>query len=48
MTDGRATSAGLVDAYLARIAAYDQRGPAINAMIRLDPRARAEARRRDA
>ena len=43
MAAGRLTSAALVDAYLARIAAYDQRGPALNAMIRLDPGARAEA-----
>ena len=45
MTAGRTTSVALVDAYLARIAAYDQRGPALNAMIRLNPNARAEARR---
>ncbi|MEP6990025.1 MAG: amidase family protein, partial [bacterium] len=43
MTDGRTTSARLVDAYLARIAAYDHAGPAINAMIRLNPRAHEEA-----
>ena len=43
MKSGRYTSAQLVDAYLARIAAYDQRGPALNAMIRVNPRARAEA-----
>lgn len=43
MTAGRATSATLVDAYLARIAAYDHAGPALNAMIRLNPRARADA-----
>src|SRR6185369_13453077 len=36
------------DAYLARIAAYDQRGPALNAMIRANPRARAEAAALDA
>ncbi len=48
MTDGRVSSAGLVDAYLARIAAYDQQGPSLNALIRLNPRARAEALQRDA
>ena len=47
MTAGRTTSVQLVDAYLARIAAYDRRGPEINAMIRLNPNARAEARRLD-
>jgi Asp-tRNA(Asn)/Glu-tRNA(Gln) amidotransferase A subunit family amidase len=48
MTSGRATSVQLVDAYLARIAAYDRRGPEINAMIRLNPNARADAQRLDA
>ena len=47
MTSGRTSSVALVDAYLARIAAYDQQGPAINAMIRLNPNARADARRLD-
>lgn len=44
---GRVTSLQLVDAYLARIAAYDKQGPAINAMITLNPRAREEAARLD-
>jgi amidase len=48
MADGRANSIGLVDAYLARIAAYDQRGPRLNAVIRVNPRARVEAAARDA
>ena len=48
MTSGRVTAAQLVDAYLARIAAYDQAGPALNAMIRLNPRARAVAELLDA
>lgn len=48
MAEGRTTSAALVDAYLARIAAYDRRGPRLNAMIRLHPGARAAARRLDA
>lgn len=43
MTDGRTTAVALVDAYLARIAAYDHAGPRINAMIRLNPRAREQA-----
>ena len=47
MAAGRATSVRLVDAYLARIAAYDQRGPELNSMIRLNPNARAEAQRLD-
>jgi amidase len=48
MTDGQTTSVRLVDAYLARIAAYDHAGPAINAMIRLNGRAHAEAAALDA
>jgi Asp-tRNA(Asn)/Glu-tRNA(Gln) amidotransferase A subunit family amidase len=48
MTAGRATSAQLVDAYLARIAAYDHAGPELNAMIRLNPKARADAAALDA
>lgn len=43
MAEGRLTSVALVDAYLARIAAYDARGPELNAMIRLSPRARVDA-----
>ncbi len=41
--EGRVTSRGLVDAYLARIAAYDQSGPRLNAIVVLNPRAREEA-----
>ena len=48
MTSGRTTSEALVGAYLARIAAYDRQGPEINAMVRLNPNARADARRLDA
>jgi amidase len=48
MASGRATSASLVDAYLARIAAYDHAGPALNAMIRLNPHARRDAAALDA
>jgi len=43
MAQGRVTSVQLVDAYLARIAAYDQLGPELNAMVRLNPQARADA-----
>ncbi|HYC52174.1 MAG TPA: amidase family protein [Gemmatimonadaceae bacterium] len=43
MTDGRTTAVALVDAYLARIEAYDRGGPRINAIIRLNPRAREQA-----
>ncbi len=42
-TEGRVTSRGLVESYLARIAAYDQAGPRLNAMVQLNPRARDEA-----
>ena len=37
MTSGSVTSAQITRDYLARIAAYDQQGPAINAMIWLNP-----------
>lgn len=43
MEAGTVTSVGLVDAYLARIAAYDQRGPALNAIVLLNPAARERA-----
>jgi Asp-tRNA(Asn)/Glu-tRNA(Gln) amidotransferase A subunit family amidase len=42
-TAGRVTSKGLVESYLARIAAYDQAGPQLNAIVLLNPRARDEA-----
>lgn len=48
LDDGRTTSLQLVDYYLARIAAYDQAGPAINALIALDPTASLQAARLDA
>ena len=48
MTAGRATSASLVDAYLARIDSYDKKAPALNAIIRLNPNARADAAAMDA
>ncbi|HEY3120372.1 MAG TPA: amidase family protein, partial [Vicinamibacteria bacterium] len=37
--EGRVTSRQLVASYRARIGAYDQRGPELNAFITLDPRA---------
>ncbi|HEY7290643.1 MAG TPA: amidase family protein [Vicinamibacterales bacterium] len=43
MASGTATSRQLTEAYLARIAAYDQRGPALDAIIATNPRARDEA-----
>jgi Asp-tRNA(Asn)/Glu-tRNA(Gln) amidotransferase A subunit family amidase len=43
MAAGTITSRTLVEQYLARIAAYDQNGPRVNAMIVLNPKAVAEA-----
>jgi Asp-tRNA(Asn)/Glu-tRNA(Gln) amidotransferase A subunit family amidase len=43
MTAGTVTSQALVEAYLARIDAYDHRGPAINAMITINAAAAAQA-----
>ena len=43
MADGRTSGRQLVEQYLARIAAYDDRGPALNAMIALNGRALDEA-----
>ena len=40
---GRVTSRGLVESYLARIQAYDQAGPRLNAIVLINPRAREEA-----
>mgnify|MGYP001593183498 CR=1 FL=1 len=40
---GRVTARGLVDSYLARIQAYDQAGPRLNAVVTINPRAREEA-----
>jgi len=39
----RVTSRGLVESYLARIQAYDQAGPRLNAIVMINPRAREEA-----
>ena len=43
MTEGRVTSKALVQAYLNRIDAFDHRGPALNALITLNPNALGEA-----
>ncbi|NNF14349.1 MAG: amidase [Gemmatimonadetes bacterium] len=43
MLSGDLTSRDLVEAYLDRIEAYDKNGPHINALIMLNPRARARA-----
>lgn len=42
-TAGKVTSRGLVESYLARIQAYDQAGPRLNAIVLINPRAREEA-----
>jgi amidase len=47
MTSGRATSVEITSAYLARIEAYDRGGPRLNALLRLNPEALAEAEARD-
>jgi amidase len=43
MQAGTVTARDLVEIYLARIEAYDRRGPAINAIVSLNPRALDEA-----
>src|SRR5688572_29385468 len=43
MQAGEVTSRQLVDAYVARIEAYDKQGPALNAIVALNPRAREAA-----
>lgn len=43
MASGVVTSRDLVEMYLARIEAYDEQGPALNAIISLNPNALAEA-----
>jgi amidase len=43
MRSGSLTCRGLVDLYLRRIEAYDKRGPAINALVEINPNARDEA-----
>ena len=48
MEAGAITSRQLVQIYLARIAAYDKQGPAINALVALNPEALAAADALDA
>src|SRR5204863_1450045 len=48
MASRRVTSLELVDAYRARIAAYDVAGPKLNSIRNLNPKARAEAKALDA
>ena len=43
MRGGTITAVQLVDAYLARIDAYDRKGPRINSIIAINPKARDEA-----
>src|SRR5262245_25310382 len=43
MKAGRLTCRALVDAYLRRIDAYDKNGPALNAIVIVNPEARATA-----
>lgn len=43
LSAGRFTAVQLLRAFRARIAAYDQQGPALNAMIRLNPNAERDA-----
>jgi Asp-tRNA(Asn)/Glu-tRNA(Gln) amidotransferase A subunit family amidase len=42
-TAGKVTSRRLVESYLARIQAYDQAGPRLNAIVLVNPRAREDA-----
>lgn len=48
MSAGTLTSRALTDAYLDRIAAVDDAGPTLNAVIEINPQARQEADARDA
>ena len=48
LATGRTTSVALVDAFLERIAALDDAGPELNAVLALMPHAREEAKRLDA
>jgi Asp-tRNA(Asn)/Glu-tRNA(Gln) amidotransferase A subunit family amidase len=48
MQAGEITSRRLVDLYLARIEAYDKQGPALNAIVAVNPRAREAADKLDA
>jgi amidase len=48
LKSGKLTCTELVDAYLARIAAYDKQGPALNAVLTINPAARDIAAAKDA
>ena len=48
MEAGRLTARDLVEAYLARIAKYDRQGPALNALITVNPDALTRAAELDA
>jgi len=48
LESGRVSSVELVEQYLARIAAYDQQGPALNSIVRINPAARDIAEALDA
>jgi amidase len=48
LTAGALSSERLTALYVARIAAYDKAGPALNAVLRLNPTAQADARALDA
>jgi amidase len=48
LADGRRTSRGLVEAYLARIAALDRRGPELRSLLEINPEALAIADALDA
>src|SRR6187401_2094909 len=48
MSAGRPNSAEITQTYLDRIAAYDQVGPAVNAVIYVNPNALRDARALDA
>ena len=47
MASGQVTSEQLVSRYIARIKAYDQAGPRLNAVIAINPRAATDARELD-
>jgi amidase len=48
MTEGHFTALDLTRAYLARITAYDAKGPALNTMVRVNPSAERDAMAMDA
>ena len=48
ITDKRASCREIVEAHLQRIASFDEKGPALNAILTLNPRALARADELDA